>query len=165
MAEQALDWMIDRYNPGLPSLDRTLFQSTECSGCIWSNCFWRIRIPIVFSVHTYVSSRSSTVLVPSWNTAASLIPHYFGGKEGRNPNVGLLSTLVLVSLMFCMECYQMVWCMLFRSDLPSAHQASIDVGGKLLTNHLKELVSYRQWNMMDETSIVNDVEEKTSVHF
>jgi len=42
----------------------------------------------------------------------------------------------------------------------SPYQASVDVGGKLLTNHLKELVSYRQWNMMDETSIVNDVKEK-----
>jgi len=35
----------------------------------------------------------------------------------------------------------------------------VDVGGKLLTNHLKELISYRQWNMMDETHIVNDVKE------
>jgi actin-related protein 6 len=37
--------------------------------------------------------------------------------------------------------------------------ARIDVGGKLLTNHLKELVSFRQWNMMEETYIVNDVKE------
>ncbi|KAH9980073.1 actin family [Lactifluus volemus] len=36
----------------------------------------------------------------------------------------------------------------------------IDVGGKLLTNHLKELVSFRQWNMMEETYIMNDVKEK-----
>ncbi|KAF9020827.1 actin-like ATPase domain-containing protein [Hymenopellis radicata] len=35
----------------------------------------------------------------------------------------------------------------------------LDMGGKLLTNHLKELVSFRQWNMMDETYIVNDVKE------
>ncbi|KAI0057804.1 actin-related protein Arp6 [Artomyces pyxidatus] len=35
----------------------------------------------------------------------------------------------------------------------------IDVGGKLLTNQLKELVSFRQWNMMDETHIMNDVKE------
>ncbi|EIN12805.1 actin-like protein ARP6 [Punctularia strigosozonata HHB-11173 SS5] len=35
----------------------------------------------------------------------------------------------------------------------------IDVGGKLLTNHLKELVSFRQWNMMDETWIVNEIKE------
>ncbi|KAF9026471.1 actin-related protein Arp6 [Hymenopellis radicata] len=35
----------------------------------------------------------------------------------------------------------------------------LDIGGKLLTNHLKELVSFRQWNMMDETYIMNDVKE------
>ncbi|KIP04446.1 hypothetical protein PHLGIDRAFT_25604 [Phlebiopsis gigantea 11061_1 CR5-6] len=35
----------------------------------------------------------------------------------------------------------------------------IDVGGKLLTNQLKELVSFRQWNMMDETYVMNDVKE------
>ena len=36
----------------------------------------------------------------------------------------------------------------------------IDVGGKLLTNHLKGIVSYRQWNMMDQTYIMDDVKEK-----
>jgi len=35
----------------------------------------------------------------------------------------------------------------------------LDVGGKLLTNQLKEIVSYRQWNMMDETYIMNHVKE------
>ncbi|KAF7309255.1 hypothetical protein MIND_00295800 [Mycena indigotica] len=35
----------------------------------------------------------------------------------------------------------------------------LDVGGKLLTNHLKELVSFRQWNMMDETYIMSHVKE------
>jgi len=35
----------------------------------------------------------------------------------------------------------------------------INIGGKLLTNHLKELISYRQWNMMDEFFIVNEVKE------
>ncbi|KAI1785539.1 actin-like protein Arp6 [Ganoderma leucocontextum] len=35
----------------------------------------------------------------------------------------------------------------------------IDVGGKLLTNHLKETVSYRQWNMMEETHIINEIKE------
>ncbi|GJJ13484.1 hypothetical protein Clacol_007738 [Clathrus columnatus] len=36
----------------------------------------------------------------------------------------------------------------------------IDVGGKLLTNHLSNLVSFRQWNMLDQTYIVNDIKEK-----
>jgi len=35
----------------------------------------------------------------------------------------------------------------------------LDVGGKLLTNQLKESISFRQWNMMDETFIVNHVKE------
>jgi actin-related protein 6 len=36
----------------------------------------------------------------------------------------------------------------------------MDVGGKLLTNHLKELVSFRQWNMMEETYVMNQVKEQ-----
>ncbi|TPX68722.1 hypothetical protein SpCBS45565_g02883 [Spizellomyces sp. 'palustris'] len=35
----------------------------------------------------------------------------------------------------------------------------IDVGGKLLTNQLKETISFRQWNMMDETYLVNGIKE------
>ncbi|GAA5980133.1 hypothetical protein JCM11641_006924 [Rhodosporidiobolus odoratus] len=37
----------------------------------------------------------------------------------------------------------------------------IDVGGKLLTNYLKELVSYRHWYMMDQTSVMECAKEKT----
>jgi actin-related protein 6 len=33
----------------------------------------------------------------------------------------------------------------------------VNVGGKLLTNFLKEVVSYRQWNMMDEFKIIDQV--------
>ncbi|KAH8113486.1 actin-like protein ARP6 [Phellopilus nigrolimitatus] len=36
----------------------------------------------------------------------------------------------------------------------------VDVGGKLLTNHLKELLSYRQFDLMGETFIPNDVKER-----
>lgn len=36
----------------------------------------------------------------------------------------------------------------------------IDVGGKLLTNHLKETVSYRQLNVLDETFVMNQVKEE-----
>lgn len=35
----------------------------------------------------------------------------------------------------------------------------VDVGGKLLTNHLKEIISYRQLNVMDETFVINRVKE------
>lgn len=35
----------------------------------------------------------------------------------------------------------------------------IEIGGKLLTNHLKEILSYRQLNVMDETYVINQVKE------
>ena len=36
----------------------------------------------------------------------------------------------------------------------------LDVGGKLLTNYLKELLSFRQFDLMGETYITNDVKER-----
>ena len=44
------------------------------------------------------------------------------------------------------------------------HQAirHLDAGGKLLTNILKELVSIRHYNMLDETYIMNEVKEVVS---
>jgi len=36
----------------------------------------------------------------------------------------------------------------------------VNIGGKLLTNQLKELVSYRAMNMMNETYTINDAKEK-----
>ncbi|KAE9314052.1 hypothetical protein PF008_g19577 [Phytophthora fragariae] len=35
----------------------------------------------------------------------------------------------------------------------------VNVGGKLLTNYLKEIVSYRQWNVMDDTPVINELKE------
>ncbi|GBP71921.1 Actin-related protein 6 [Eumeta japonica] len=35
----------------------------------------------------------------------------------------------------------------------------IEIGGKVLTNHLKEILSYRQLNVMDETYVINQVKE------
>lgn len=35
----------------------------------------------------------------------------------------------------------------------------IDLGGKALTNHLKEIISYRQMNVMDETYVINQCKE------
>jgi actin-related protein len=53
-------------------------------------------------------------------------------------------------------------CGLTCRDVRASYEVDgrVDVGGKLMTNHLKELVSFRQWNMMEETYIVNDVKEK-----
>ena len=35
----------------------------------------------------------------------------------------------------------------------------IDIGGKLLTNHLKEIISYRQIHVLDETYVMNACKE------
>lgn len=35
----------------------------------------------------------------------------------------------------------------------------IDIGGKVLTNHLKEIISYRQLNVLDETYVINQAKE------
>ncbi|KAI9910522.1 hypothetical protein PsorP6_010225 [Peronosclerospora sorghi] len=35
----------------------------------------------------------------------------------------------------------------------------LNVSGKLLTNYLKEIVSYRQWNVMDDTPVINELKE------
>lgn len=36
----------------------------------------------------------------------------------------------------------------------------LNLGGKALTNHLKETVSFRSWNMMDETPVINAIKER-----
>lgn len=38
----------------------------------------------------------------------------------------------------------------------------LDIGGKLLTNYLKELLSYRHLYMMDQTHVVNRIKESVS---
>ena len=48
----------------------------------------------------------------------------------------------------------------YRGKVLTSASRRLGIGGKLLTNYLKELVSFRAWNMMDETWILNDVKEK-----
>jgi len=36
----------------------------------------------------------------------------------------------------------------------------LNIGGKLLTNHLKTIVSYRSYNVMEESHLMNDVKER-----
>lgn len=42
---------------------------------------------------------------------------------------------------------------------PAAQQ--ISVGGRLLTNYLRETVSFQQFNMMEETFLINTIKERT----
>jgi len=36
----------------------------------------------------------------------------------------------------------------------------VNIGGKALTNYLKEIVSYRHWNVMEETYLMNNIKER-----
>lgn len=47
----------------------------------------------------------------------------------------------------------------YRNKLIQEATLRIDVGGKLLTNHLKEIISYRQLHVLDETYVMNQVKE------
>ncbi|GAA5982302.1 hypothetical protein JCM5350_006134 [Sporobolomyces pararoseus] len=48
---------------------------------------------------------------------------------------------------------------ILRGSIISSGVKRIDIGGKLLTNYLKELVSYRHWYMMDQTSVMEHAKE------
>ncbi|CAJ0924388.1 unnamed protein product [Ranitomeya imitator] len=47
----------------------------------------------------------------------------------------------------------------FSKAFDTVPHKRINVGGKLLTNHLKEIISYRQLHVMDETHVINQVKE------
>ncbi|KAJ2377279.1 Actin- protein 6 [Coemansia sp. RSA 2611] len=48
----------------------------------------------------------------------------------------------------------------YRGKQISKGVRRVDVGGRMLTSYLKETVSFRYWDMMDETYIMNAVKEK-----
>jgi len=50
---------------------------------------------------------------------------------------------------------------LFDGEMLKKGVRRINVGGKVLTNHLKEIISFRTWNMMEETFLVNIIKERT----
>ncbi|GAA5854697.1 hypothetical protein JCM5353_006130 [Sporobolomyces roseus] len=50
---------------------------------------------------------------------------------------------------------------ILRGAIISSGVKRIDVGGKMMTNYLKELVSYRHWYMMDQTSVMEHAKEST----
>jgi actin-related protein 6 len=85
-------------------------------------------------------------------SAASLAP--YGGLFSNDHDIPPACSIILdigysFSHVLPVKNGQIIW----------EHVRRIDVGGKLLTNHLKHLISFRQWNMADETHVVNAVKE------
>eukprot|EP01083_Nonionella_stella_P178454 630410_1 len=48
----------------------------------------------------------------------------------------------------------------FRGSPVNQAVRRIDVGGKVLTNYLKEVVSFRKFNLMDETHLMDDIKHR-----
>ncbi|XP_066379704.1 actin-related protein 6-like [Miscanthus floridulus] len=71
-------------------------------------------------------------------------------------------------MLFCAQCSLVVDCgFSFTHASPVLQNFTLnygvqrmDLGGKALTNYLKELVSYRSLNVMDETLLIDDAKEK-----
>ncbi|TFY64909.1 hypothetical protein EVG20_g5787 [Dentipellis fragilis] len=104
-------------------------------------------------VHIHVDARSPLTWAPSFFLeAASLIPH---GKLYSKPSLPTPECMLVVDSGFSFTHVVPI----INGVVQWSSVKRVDVGGKLLTNHLKELVSFRQWNMMDETHIMNDVKE------
>lgn len=87
--------------------------------------------------------------------AASLIPH--GGLFGNDLPLPPTHQL-LIDIGYSYTHVLPV----SNGEISWQHAKRIDIGGKLLTNQLKHLVSFRQWNMNDETFVMRQVFEACS---
>ncbi|CAE6469955.1 unnamed protein product [Rhizoctonia solani] len=87
---------------------------------------------------------------------AALLP-YSDKKSG--PGVGLTRQDQLRPKSFTHVAPVLVSTPGFPASVQWPSVRRLDVGGKLLTNHLKELVSFRHWDMTESTYIINQVKE------
>ncbi|KAJ5090459.1 Actin-like protein arp6 [Penicillium argentinense] len=89
----------------------------------------------------------------AWNEVNTL----FGDPLARKPGADILPTdcLLIVDSGYSHTTVTPV----YRGVAIQRAIRRLDIGGKLLTNYLKEVVSMRQYNMVDETYIMNEVKE------
>lgn len=94
-------------------------------------------------------------------TPGSLIPWNDFGKDlyqeetkGKSP---LAECALVVDVGF--NCTNVLPTILGEVYWPAVQQLS--VGGRLLTNYLRETVSFQQFNMMEETYLINKIKEET----
>ncbi|GMH18963.1 hypothetical protein Nepgr_020804 [Nepenthes gracilis] len=155
--------------------DRGYLVNPDLQRDIWSHLFRSLPLPSDLSVSSLLLTQPPFALsLPSVrrplfelvfedfnfrslyvSDSASLVHLY---EASRNPN-GVASRT---------QCSLVVDCgFSFTHSVPVFQNFSLnygikrlDLGGKALTNFLKELVSYRAINVMDETLIMDDVKEK-----
>ena len=120
-------------------------------------------------MHTYVAESPATVADGKCVSAASLMPHgnIFKGTGSQPECMLIVDSGFSFTHVVPILSGRIIWKAVKRyarvllpyTCFPTRGKSRLDVGGKLLTNQLKELVSFRQWNMMDETYIMNQVKE------
>ncbi|KAI9703510.1 MAG: Actin- protein 6 [Bogoriella megaspora] len=102
-------------------------------------------------------SRCTGASLNAWNRGEDL---GFGDRGGGG---GGVEQLPLECLMLIDSGYSHTYVTpLYRGRLIQSAVRRLDVGGKLLTNYLKELISIRHFGLMDEPYIVNEIKEKVS---
>ncbi|KAJ2756229.1 Actin- protein 6 [Coemansia pectinata] len=102
---------------------------------------------IVFEEYKF----ASLVRTPATRLAAIGAGHTIYGDDGGEPECVLV---VDIGHSFA---YVVPY---FQGRQISEGVRRVDVGGRMLTSYLKETVSFRYWDMMDETYIMNAVKEK-----
>lgn len=94
-------------------------------------------------------------------TPGSLIPWNNFGKdlyqEETQNNSPLAECALVIDAGF--NCTNVLPTILGEVYWPAVQQ--ISVGGRLLTNYLRETVSFQQFNMMEETYLINKIKEQT----
>lgn len=82
--------------------------------------------------------------------------HYYQTCQQTSPNTEINSDCCLI-----VDCgFSFIHIVPIQHNLIiSSLVKRIDVGGKLLTNYLKEIISFRQLNVLDETYVINQMKE------
>lgn len=96
-------------------------------------------------------------------SAPELVLSYQASKDLSSPQTGILKEAVRAMCGVVLDAgFSFTHAVpIFDSATLDASVRRINLGGKALTNLMKELVSFRAWNMMDEYFIIEDVKEKT----
>eukprot|EP00602_Paraphysomonas_sp_CaronLab_P003191 CAMPEP_0185039266 /NCGR_PEP_ID=MMETSP1103-20130426/35961_1 /TAXON_ID=36769 /ORGANISM="Paraphysomonas bandaiensis, Strain Caron Lab Isolate" /LENGTH=426 /DNA_ID=CAMNT_0027578085 /DNA_START=17 /DNA_END=1294 /DNA_ORIENTATION=- len=124
------------------------FQSALCRPAPW------------FSAYEYYashSSGSSSCSSEVWKTESTHT------ASNESPKISKLTSSFPECSLVIDSGFSFSHCMPFVDGKCIKHACKrVNIGGKLLTNYLKELVSYRQWNVMDEFLLINQVKEELS---
>lgn len=111
------------------------------------------------STATTPKSRSTSISTPAVVDSASRSVSPSGGKSSQSPDKHhpLAECALVIDSGF--NCTNIMPTILGEVYWPAVQQVS--VGGRLLTNYLRETLSFRHYNMMEDTYLVNLIKESS----